>query len=458
MILEKIKSEGLAHNSYLLGSVDEAAVIDPRRDCEVYIKYAQRNKLRIKYIFETHRNEDYVIGSLDLQQKTNAEIFHGSALKFAYGKSVKEKETFSIGLMELGLLETPGHTDESISLTLKIKEKEEVIMLFTGDTLFAGDTGRIDLYGETEKPRLAAALYNSLHSKLISLNDGVIVCPAHGKGSVCGKEISDLEYTSIGYEKQTNPQLSLQKDKFIQMKLQEQHYRPPYFTYMEQLNQNGAPLLYALPVLHPVSAETLHQFNTNTVQIVDIRSPTSFASGHIPSSIHLWRTGLPIFAGWFLDYDKPIILIDDFNLNLDTVVQQLFRLGYTNIAGYLSGGFSTWSKHNHRFEQIAVWSPAEVQQHRKDNSVFLLDVREKEDRQKQGHIAHSTNVYVGDISKHLSQIPSEKNVVIYCDSGFKTSIACSILKRHRYPTVTNMLGGFMAWEKAGLPIEHEEEL
>jgi hydroxyacylglutathione hydrolase len=458
MILEKIKSEGLAHNSYLLGSKNEAAVIDPRRDCEIYTEYVQQNNLRIKYIFETHRNEDYVIGSLDLQHKTNAEIFHGSALKFAYGKPVKEKDRFSLGMMELGILETPGHTDESISLTLKVKDTEEVSMVFTGDTLFAGDTGRIDLYGETEKHRLAAAMHDSLQLKLLTLKDGVIVCPAHGKGSVCGKEISDLEYTSIGYEKQTNPQLSLQKDKFIQMKIHEHHYRPPYFKHMEQLNQNGAPLLHTLPVLHPVSAETLHQFSTNTVQIVDIRSPASFASGHIPGSIHLWRTGLPVFAGWFLDYNTPIILIDDFNLNLETVVRQLLRFGYTDIAGYLSEGFSSWYKQNQRFEQVTVWSPAEVQQHQKDTSVFLLDVREKEDRKKQGHIANSTHIYVGDISNQLSQIPSDKNVVIYCDSGFKTSIASSILKRNQYPTVTNMLGGFMAWKKAELPIEHEEEI
>ncbi len=452
--MQQITAEGIAHNSYFIGSAGEAAVIDPRRDYEVYVDLAKKHKMTINYILETHRNEDYTIGSLDLARATGADIFHGSQLRFSYGSPVKENDTFTIGLLELSIVETPGHTDESISIRVRDKTKNaEPVMIFTGDLLFSGDTGRTDLYGEKEKKRLAETLYEPLHNKILPLGDGVIVYPAHGKGSVCGGEISDLAYTTIGYEKEHNPQLSFTKDDFVQYKIKEHHYIPPYFKQMERYNQNGAPLIYTIPVLDVFSAESVKTMQKNGAQLVDIRSPTSFASGHIPGSLSIWRKGLPLFAGWFLTYEKPIVLIDDFNLDLEEVMRSLLRLGYDNISGHLKGGFSSWYKENQPMETISTWTVAELQNHRNDDAIFLLDVREKPDRSKQGHIKNSTNIYVGNLPHSVSTIPQKKQVVVYCDSGFKTSIACSILKQKGYSDVTNVLGGFMAWKKAGYQIE-----
>lgn len=453
MILKKIKSKGIAHNSYFIGSADEAAVIDPRRDCKIYAEKAQQNEMKIKYIFETHRNEDYTIGSLELSSLTGAEIFHGSKLRFNYGKTVNEKDKFDLGLLKFKILETPGHTDESISITINEKNSNDAIMVFTGDLIFAGDTGRIDLYGEKEKKQMAEKLYESLHKKILTLEDGVIICPAHGKGSVCGAEISDLEYTTIGYEKENNNQLKLKKEEFVDFKINEDHYIPPYFKQMERYNQNGAPIIYNLPILIPISVQEIKKMDNKKIELVDIRSPTSYASGHVSGSLNIWRKGIPLFAGWFLNYDKKIILIDDFNLDLEKAVRDFIRIGYDNIYGYLEGGFSSWFKENEQFGKIKAWTVADLKNKLDDDSIYILDVREKSDRKKQGHIKNSTNIFVGNLPSYISKIPNNKNIVIYCDSGFKTSIAASILKKNGYFDITNVLGGFIAWKKAGYEIE-----
>lgn len=194
MIFERIKSEGIAHNSYLIGSGSDAAVIDPRRDCRIYIDLAQRHSLRIRYIFETHRNEDYVIGSVELNSFTGAEIYHGPGLDWKYGNTLEDGQEFRIGTLKLTALHTPGHTDESMSYTVADGSSgKAVVMVFAGDALFVDDVGRIDLYGVEEAPRMASNLYDSIFNKLLPLGDGVILCPAHGAGSVCGLNIGDRD-------------------------------------------------------------------------------------------------------------------------------------------------------------------------------------------------------------------------------------------------------------------------
>ncbi|HEY0196091.1 MAG TPA: MBL fold metallo-hydrolase, partial [Methanobacterium sp.] len=250
MIFETVKSAGLSHKSYFIGSSGVAAVIDPRRDCDVYLEIAERNNLNIKYIFETHLNEDYVIGSIELNEIADAEVYHGPGLDFAYGNPVSEGDKFQLGTMELSILETPGHTRESISITVKdTAVSDDVYLVFTGDAIFAGETGRIDLYGEFERKNNAAELYNSIHNKILPLGDQVVLCPAHGAGSVCGAYIREQELTTIGYEKKTNQALSYSKKEFIDSKINEKLYTPPYFKKMEELNLTGPQLLCKLPAL-----------------------------------------------------------------------------------------------------------------------------------------------------------------------------------------------------------------
>jgi len=458
MLFEKIRSEILAHNSYVVGAEGEAVVIDPRRDCQIYAEIAESNDFKITTIFETHKNEDYVIGSRDLARITGAEILHGARENFRFGTSVHEGDTFRLGPLELEVIETPGHTVESISILLRDRSvSADPLMIFTGDALFAGDVGRTDLAGESKRREMSEMLYASLHEKILPLPDGVIVCPAHGAGSVCGGNISDREYTTIGFEKAANPILSMSKEEFVEYKMNEKIYEPPYFEMMRRLNREGPPLIYNLPHLQAYSAREIRSLMDRGAQVVDIRSPTSFAGGHIPGTINIWRDGLPLYMGYYLDYENPIVLVDDFNLDLDRVVRYCVRLGYDNIAGYLADGFAAWFKQGEEIERTGTWSPSDLAEHLDDPSVYILDVRKIGQREEKGYIQGSHHIYVGHLEEHLSEIPEDKRIVVHCDVGYKGSIAASILQKHGFSNVINLLGGTIGWEAANYPLVKDEE-
>lgn len=454
MFFERIVSEGIAHNSYLVGSGGKAAVIDPRRDCDIYPEIAQQNELVITHIFETHRNEDYTIGSLELKERCGAEIFHGGKLAFAYGKAVKEGDTFTLGSVELSVLETPGHTEESISLVLRDNEVgEQPFMVFTGDTLFAGDIARTDFFGKERNAEMAAKIYDSINKKILPLGEGVILCPAHGAGSVCGGKIADHPFTTIGYEKTTNRFLSISRESFIAQRVTESPYVPPYFRQMEINNREGAPIFHHVPALRLLSVPEVNQLRKDGCQIIDIRSPTSFGAGHIPGSISIWREGLPAFMGWFLDYQKPIIIVDDFNLDPDRVLRHFIRLGYDRIAGMLSGGFPVWTKAAQEIGTVPTCSVQQLKQRLDIEKPFILDVRDIKNWRAVGHIRDAHHRYIGELPQHLDEIPKNEPVVVCCDAGFKGSLAASILAIHHYHQVTNVLGGMTAWKRAGFPVE-----
>lgn len=452
LIFEKIKSEGLAHNSYFIGSEGEATVIDPRRDVRIYLRLARKYEVAITHIFETHRNEDYVIGSKELAQFMDAQIYHGTHLDFAYGQDVKEGDSFTIGSLDLEILETPGHTPESISITVKdTAVSRDVYMVFTGDVLFAGEVGRTDFYEGEKRREMSEKLYESITRKILPLGDSVIVCPAHGGGSVCGGAIGDFEFTTIGYEKQTNPLLQKSKEEFIEYKTKEKLHLPPYFRQMEKYNKEGPPLLHGLPHLKAVSVAELKNYRKKGGQIVDIRGPVSFAGGHVPGSLNIWRNGLASYIGWVLNYEDPIFLIDDYNLDLNAVVRTFIRLGFDNVKGYLAEGISAWLSSGERIGELDILHVGEVKEMLGEESIFILDVGNTE-RWKEGHIKGATYIYVGNLEDQLGRIPKEKKIIVYCESGFKTSVAASILKQHGYD-VGVLAGGWNAWKAVEYPIE-----
>ncbi|MDO9045856.1 MAG: MBL fold metallo-hydrolase [Methanobacteriaceae archaeon] len=453
MIFEMIKSTGIAHNSYFLGDHGKASVIDPRRDVDIYIDLAEANNFKIEYIFETHRNEDYIIGSLELAELTGAKILHGSQLDFAYGSPVFDKDTFSLGSLELEVLETPGHTKESISLVIKDKSvSDDAQMVFVGDALFAGEVGRVDFFGKLETPHMAHLLYNSLHQKILPLGDQTIICPSHGAGSVCGADIREQDMTTIGYEKKTNPLLQLSEEEFIQAKVEEKLYTPPYFSQMEINNQNGPKILGSIPYLTPLNAHEVKSEASKGAQIVDVRKPTSFGGGHIPGSINIWREGLGAYAGWFLNYEDPIIIVDDNEQKMDEIKRYLIRLGYDNIYGHLSDGFPSWYMAAMKVENLDMWSVHQLKE-AQDNGqdMFLLDVRKLNDHEKK-YIKNSHHIWVGEVPLKLNEIPKDQEVIIYCDSGYKSTIAASILQKNGYKSVKSVLGSMGAWLKAEYPV------
>ncbi len=454
MLFERVFSAGLAHNSYIIGDAGKAVVIDPRRDGEIYLEIAARNGYTITHIFETHRNEDYVIGSLALAGRCGAGIFHGAAMDFAYGTAVHNGDKFSVGSLSLEVLATPGHTEESISLVVRDQKSGNTpLMVFCGDTVFAGDIARTDFFGNSRKEEMAEKIYDSIAQKILPLGDGVILLPAHGAGSVCGSEIADHPLTTAGYEKATNPVIGKGRAGFVAGRKTESPYLPPYFRTMERYNRDGAPLKHP-PDLRQFGVSELAGLIKTGCQLVDVRAPGGFAAGHIPGSYSIWRGGISSFAGWFLNYEDPIVIIDDYNQNMDQVMLQLFRLGYDNVAGILAGGITAWYKSAGETGRTRTCPVQELRAELDRGSPFLLDVRDIRNRRAVGHIRNSFHVYVGELPLHLREIPADKPVYVFCDAGYKASIAASILARHHYREVTNVLGGMTAWNHAGYPLEH----
>jgi hydroxyacylglutathione hydrolase len=454
MIFERIKSEGLAHNSYLIGSGSVAAVIDPRRDKQVYLDLAREHGVRIEYIFETHRNEDFVIGSAELADDTQAEIFHGPGLDWKYGNTLRDGQEFHLGKLVLTAVLTPGHTDESVSYFITdLKSGKYPVMVFSGDTLFVGDTGRVDLYGPQETPRMAANLYDSIFKKILPLGDGVILCPAHGAGSVCGLNIADRDESTLGIEKLQNPILQFKnKDDFVRLKVSELPERPPYFSKMEEYNKNGPPWPIT-PIIPPVL--TPSEFKDEMAKgaiVVDARFPSAFGGAHIKSSYSIWLDGLSIFPGWLLSYDKPVLLVLEDQNQIEKAMNYLIRIGYDLVLGFLKDGIEGWINAGYPVEKLSLLSVHQLKDKiDRGDDLFLLDVREPEEW-KAGHIKGSVNIYVGHLEERLAEVPRNKPVVVYCTVGHRAGVAASILLRAGFTEVYNTLGSVVAWHNAGYPL------
>ncbi len=457
MIFKRIKSNGIAHNSYFIGAWNEVAVIDPRRDCQIYVDTAQSEGLKIKYIFETHRNEDYVVGSLELKNETGAEIFHGPGLNWKYGNTLVDGQVFRIGSLNLKAIHTPGHTDESLSYVITdLSTGNSPIMVFTGDSLFVQDVGRTDLYGEKETSRLSSNLYESIFNKLLPLGDGVIICPAHGGGSVCGAHIAVRDESTIGIERIQNPLLNLgSKDDFIVFKLEEKLEKPYYFTQMEKYNLEGPPILGYLPQPNPLSPREFKDQMERGAIVIDTNEPFAFGGSHIKGAYSIWSDGLSPFAGWILSYGQPILLVLDNPGRLDAAVRDLIRLGFDNIKGHLKGGIDSWNNAGLLMERSGLLSVQDLKSmfdHHEE--FFLLDVRGQGEWDS-GYIEGACHIYVGYLEKQITEIPKEKTVVVYCSTGHRSGVGTSILLRAGFNNVYNLLGGMTAWTAAGFPvIEH----
>jgi hydroxyacylglutathione hydrolase len=453
MFLEKIKSDGLAHLSYIVGSGNNAAVVDPRRDIDIYLDIARQESVNITHIFETHRNEDYIIGSVPLCERTGAEIYHGKELDFKYGNAVKDGDEFEIGTLKLKILETPGHTFESISIAVYDTEfADNPVGVFTGDALFIGDVGRTDFFPD-QAEKVAGLLYDSIYEKILPLGDQTILYPAHGTGSVCGSGMASREFSTVGYERLHNPVLNKSgRDEFIKYKTSERHNKPPYFRMMERYNQQGPPredLSRFLPVLTP---EQFYSKQENGMQALDIRSPEAIAGTLIPGSLAIPINMVPAFAGWFLSYEQPIGLVTESADDVETVLRYLYRLGFDNVEGYLAGGLHGWEIKGRKYQKIPAMHASELVQKIENGEDFtLLDVR-SEQEYGQGHLPEAQNIYVGHLPEHINELDKNKEVVTFCGSGRRAIIAASILKAAGFEKVEDCLGSMKACSQIGCPV------
>jgi hydroxyacylglutathione hydrolase len=384
--------------------------------------------------------------------RTGAEIYHGKDLAFKYGHPVSEGDSFQLGSILLDVLETPGHTYESISIVLSdISAGKEPIAVFTGDTLFIGDVGRTDFFPGKEN-EVAGLIYDSIFKKLLFLGDHVIIYPSHGSGSVCGAGISSREFSTIGFERKFNPVLQLTgRSAFIQYKISEHHHQPPYFKRMEVYNLEGPPLLKP-PKTAPYNAEQFVKVKKSGMMVLDVRSPEAFAGAYIPGSLAIPADMIPAFAGFFLKYDQDIgLVVEDYG-QVKKALKYLLRLGYDNITAYLEGGMHGWEIRGFAYDRIpAIYAGEIVNRINEGQDFTLLDVR-SEDEFESGHLPGAVNVYVGDLLHHLERVPKNRPVTTFCGSGPRAIIAASVLKNNGYQTVEDCLGSMAACSQIGCPI------
>jgi len=452
MLFERIESERLAHYSYLIADGKEALVIDPRRDCQVYIDRAVKAGFRIRSILETHRNEDYVIGSLELAARTGAEIWHAdSQWEYLYGQAVEDGQTWQVGRLKLQAIHSPGHTPGMMSYLLHDPDGAPWV-IFTGDALFAGDVGRVDLLGMDRAEEMAGLLYDTLFNKLLPLGDELIVCPAHGSGSVCGSAIAERLWTTIGLERRLNPKLQFtDRDAFIVNTAQELE-RPPYFRRMEKWNLEGPPILGTLPIPPPLSTGQFAERMERGI-VLDTRNEMSFGSAHVPGALSIWLGGLASFAGWFLPGDRPLLLVNETD-DPTWAVRTLVRLGYDDLAGSLSGGLLAWHKAGRKSQPVEMMT-VQTLCRRLDAAEprWILDVRSAEELDQVGRIPGAHHIHLTQLPQHLGGIPRDQRVTIFCGSGLRSTIAASLLQREGWSDLAVVLGGLAGWSSTTCPID-----
>ena len=459
MLLKVISSPGLAHTSYFFADKGEAFIIDPRRDIDIYLEHAFKHCDKIKYVFETHRNEDYLSGSIELGNRTEAEIGHSKELDFTYGDhKLNHDDTFIIGDYTVRCLWTPGHTVESMCYALYESNLcNDALAVFTGDTLFVGDVGRTDLSGKEKWRQLSGQLYESLHKILLPLGDHVLIYPSHSAGSICGSRISNRTFSSIGIEKRTNPQLALSRDDFIKERLGNVMPRPPYFDMMENMNLKGPESNESF--LEPFRL-TPFEFNektrTSNVFIMDTRQPDAYASSHVPNSVNIWLNGVTYYPGWLIGYNQKILLVSGSKEDAVQAATYLHRIGYDNIIGFLCPGIEAWRNKGFPTEAMSSIHVKELFERLEKENLFVLDVREDHEYDS-GHIAGSKHIYVGDLPGRIDEIPYNELICVTCGWGGRAGIAASYLKNNGYRTL-NLLGGMNAWSSVGLPVVAETKV
>jgi glyoxylase-like metal-dependent hydrolase (beta-lactamase superfamily II)/rhodanese-related sulfurtransferase len=448
MFEKRFYVEGLAHASYLIGDSGQAAVIDPRRDVDDYLETAEREKLKIVAILETHPHADFVSGHVELAQRTGAAIYVSHVAPAAYKRlAARDGETISIGSLQIEIMETPGHSPDSLSFV--VISAGRPVCVFTGDTLFAGDVGRPDLRDAEEKPtRLADALYSSLFNKLLALPDETRVFPAHGSGSLCGRKISSAPFTTIGQERMFNWALQIKdREQFVQRMVENLPDRPPYFAHDVQVNLAGAPSLGSLPALRTLTANDLKtEFDRGAV-VIDTRSAPFFGAGHFPGSLNIGLSSnlFSTWVGFLVPFGKPIALVVGSPDSAAQARLQLARIGYDNVIGYLEAELLTQTR------QLSQLGVNELQfSLKRGEAPRILDVRTAGEWEAE-HIDGATHIPLPNLPRRLPELPKDAPLAVICGSGYRSSIAASLLQVGGFSRVQNVMGGMGAYLETQIP-------
>jgi hydroxyacylglutathione hydrolase len=465
MIFKQYYLGCLAHASYLLGDeqTGTAVIVDPQRDIHQYLIDAEKFGLRIRHVFLTHFHADFLAGHLELRDACGATIYLGSRAEAEYAFTpMHDGTTLDFPGMRLQVLHTPGHTIESISILVFDLAKDPIkpYAVLTGDTLFIGDVGRPDLrasLGWTAN-ELGGHLYDSVHNKLLPLPDEILVYPAHGAGSLCGKKLSSDLVSTLGDQRRFNYALKpMSKDEFIRLVTADQPDAPPYFTYDAILNtRERATLDKKLEeVLKPVELDEVIRLGDRGAQILDVREAAEYAKGHLAGSINIGLGGqLATWAGTIFDRAKPIIIISEPDREYEAAIR-LGRIGFDHILGYLRGGMAALAERPDLVwptDRAGVLIVAEELD--SDDPPFVLDVRAPNEWEGK-HIKGAINIPLNRLQERIGEVPCDRSIVVHCAGGYRSSIAVSILHQHGITRLVEIAGGLAAWEAAGLPTVSE---
>jgi hydroxyacylglutathione hydrolase len=458
----------LAHASYMIGDVETgtAAVVDPQRDTDQYIAFAAEHALKIKHVFLTHLHADFVAGHLELRDRVGARIYLGAAAKAAYAFTpLRDGDILEFGRVRLKVLETPGHTPESISIVaydLNASDTQPYAVL-TGDTLFIGDVGRPDLraalgWSATE---LGSMLFDSLHSKLLALPDPCLVYPAHGAGSLCGKALSKETVSTLGEQRRSNYALQpMSKEAFIQVVTADQPEAPAYFIYDAVLNSEERPTLdQALArEMNPLTLDGVLELQAQGAQILDTRDAAEFASAHLAGSINIGLIGqYATWAGTVLDRKHPIVIIADPGRENESAIR-LGRIGFDHVAGYLKDGLhSLKSRADLTVTTDRLSAPFAAELLSSPQPPLAIDVRMPRERD-QKYIPGSLGMALNHLTENLEKLPKDRLLLVYCAGGYRSSIAASLLQNRGFRRVSEIAGGIVAWEAANLPVQSVQAL
>jgi len=460
LVFERIVTEGLGDLSYLIGDDAKgiAAVIDPRADSDIYETLARRHKVAITHIFQTHVHEDFLSGANELAARLgNARLYSSAEQAERYGyahEPVRNGAVFEFGGTVLTARHTPGHTPEHMSfLVAEAQRADSPYAVFSGGSLLINAAGRTDLLGKEKAVELTAAQYHTLYDFYLGLDDHVIIHPTHAHGSPCGAAIGDRLSSTIGYERRFNPflQCNSQQD-FQRFALEGLPPKPSYYPRLKEINTLGPPVLHNLPVVPALPAEEFKMAaGRHGAVIVDTRHMLAFGGGHIEHAVNIGASPkLPIWAGWMLKAEQPILLVLDGDAELETVVRYFWRTGFTRFAGYLAGGMNAWDKAGFPIQAMPQLSVKELHERRREFDV--IDVRAPSEW-RAGHIPDARHIFLPELEARAADLDQGRAVAVYCDSGYRASLGASVLRKAGLRNVVSIPGSFQAWRKAGYPIE-----
>ena len=436
----------LAHASYYIGSGESAAIVDPQRDVQQYLDEAETNDQKIKYIIETHLHADFVSGHLELARKTGAEIVYGKRAETAFPtRKVSDGDELTLGEIKLKFLETPGHTPEGISIL--VESRDEPLKVLTGDTLFIGDVGRPDLIGSKgfTAEQMAGFLYDSLHDKLMKLPDEAEIYPAHGAGSLCGKNMSKETWSTLGEQKRSNYALQpMSKEEFVKILTDSQPEMPMYFPKSAAKNLEGAPALEDLPKPTEFSTEEIKNFDG---VVLDVRLNSDYGAGHIPNALNIGLGGqFASWAGTLIEIGTPIAIAADTPEQVDEAFMRLARVGIETVKGFIL--MKDYAGEKATVEQIAVEKVKDVL----SGDIQFVDVRRVAEHAG-GHAPNTINIPADSLAKEIDKLNPDKPTYVICQSGYRSSLATSILENAGFREIYNVTGGTQAWINAGFAAE-----